>query len=370
MTMTGKNIAKGLAGFLASILFLFLCVPKAEAQAVAAVKIGGKWGFVDKAGNIAVPFKYDALAERFNDGLAWAKKGAKFGYINEKGKWVIKPKFDTVIDFHSGRGLVRKDTAWFMLDKKGKIVMKCISFVPYIVEEIGQFHNRRARVTTDKGYGFINMDGLWVAEPQYPLAEDFSDGLALVRSGGKLGYIDTTGKFAIPAIYDNAASFNEGKACVVKIGAYSFIDKSGNKILDIPHLDDVTKVSQGVAVLQVQGKWKVLGVGANVIRDLGYYYAIDTSYYVYDFQENIAPWIYYEKWKNGFRCGFIDLNLNEIKPYEFEWVKHFSNGLAAVKVGGKYGYVDKKGDRVIPNIYEDAMDFYLIWPIPQGTPSF
>lgn len=351
---------KGTKVFIVRLIWAaaLLGIHEGKAQVFAAAKIGGKWGYVDKVGNIAVPFNYDAVAERFHEGLAWAKRGTKFGFIDAKGKWIIKPKFDTVVDFHRGRALVRKDTGWYMLDPRGKIVMQCISFHPYKVEEIGRFHDRRALVYTDRGYGYIDMNGLWIAEPQFVTANDFSEGLAAVRTGSTVGFLDTTGKFAIPAIYDNAASFSEGKACVVKMGDYLLIDKTGNTVLDIPYLDDVTKISQGVAVIQEQGKWKVLGVGANVIRDLGYHYGRDSGYFVYHFQENIAPWVYFEKWRSGYRCGYIDLNLNQIKPYAFEWVRHFSNGLAAVKTEGKWGYIDKKGTRVIPNIYEEALDFY------------
>jgi hypothetical protein len=171
-------------------------------RAFAAVKIGGKWGYLDNGGNLAIPIKFEGVGEQFSDGLAWAKSRGKFGYINTKGKWAIKPKFDTAVDFHRGWGLVKKDTAWFMLDKKGKIVMKCITFKPYEIELINPYSYGRALVTTTQGYGFIDMNGLWLLEPQFEYAEDFSDGVALVRSGGKIGYIDTTGKFIIPAIYN------------------------------------------------------------------------------------------------------------------------------------------------------------------------
>jgi hypothetical protein len=132
MTRTLVNINRWIK-FLSLVSILIFSLLNAQAQAIAAVRIGGKWGYIDKQGSIAVPFKFDGIAERYYNGRAWAKKGNKFGYIDPKGKWAIKPKFDTVIDFNDGRGLVRKDTAWYMLDPKGKIVMKCISFDPYVM---------------------------------------------------------------------------------------------------------------------------------------------------------------------------------------------------------------------------------------------
>jgi hypothetical protein len=35
----------------------------------------------------------------------------------------------------------------------------------------------------------------------------------------------------------------------------------------------------------------------------------------------------------------------------------FSDGLAAVQVDGKYGYINQKGEKIIPPIYEIAFYF-------------
>lgn len=60
------------------------------------------------------------------------------------------------------------------------------------------------------------------------------------------------------------------------------------------------------------------------------------------------------------RVGFIDsLNRFVIEP-KFEPVKHldgFSLGLAAVKLNGKYGFIDKKGNFVIKPVYDYAENF-------------
>jgi hypothetical protein len=41
----------------------------------------------------------------------------------------------------------------------------------------------------------------------------------------------------------------------------------------------------------------------------------------------------------------------------FDEVEAFSEGLAKVKLGDKYGYVNTKGERVIPATYREAKDF-------------
>ena len=57
------------------------------------VKIGDKWGFINKAGEFVInPQFYDAWD--FSEGLAPVLIGDKYGYINPTGEIVIKPQFD------------------------------------------------------------------------------------------------------------------------------------------------------------------------------------------------------------------------------------------------------------------------------------
>lgn len=46
---------------------------------------------------------------------------------------------------------------------------------------------------------------------------------------------------------------------------------------------------------------------------------------------------------------------------DFDYVYDFEEGLALVVKDGKYGFVNKKGDIVIPLIYDDVCDFYGVF---------
>ena len=70
------------------------------------VKIGNKWGYINKNGKIVIPLKYD-YADDFRDNLAWVRLGNKRGYINKKGKLKISAKFDEMYDFCNGIAKVR-----------------------------------------------------------------------------------------------------------------------------------------------------------------------------------------------------------------------------------------------------------------------
>ena len=66
-------------------------------------KQDGKYGFVDKDGNVVVDYIYDEAQEQNSFGFAAVKKGDKWGAIDSEGKEVVEPKYKLdnylVIDF-------------------------------------------------------------------------------------------------------------------------------------------------------------------------------------------------------------------------------------------------------------------------------
>jgi hypothetical protein len=54
------------------------------------------------------------------------------------------------------------------------------------------------------------------------------------------------------------------------------------------------------------------------------------------------------------RMGFINKQGQVVVALDYENVKVFSDGLAAVMILGKHGFINTTGDLVVPTIYEDA----------------
>ncbi|MDO4826898.1 MAG: WG repeat-containing protein, partial [Bacteroidia bacterium] len=59
---------------------------------------------------------------------------------------------------------------------------------------------------------------------------------------------------------------------------------------------------------------------------------------------------------NG-KYGYIDRQGKSVIPYKYDSANNFSEGLAAVCMNGKYGYIDNTGKSVIPFRFEAASDF-------------
>ncbi len=93
-------------------------------EGLAPVKVGGKWGFIDKTGKQIIPCLYDyawllSLNSSFNEGLASVYVGGKWGFINKTGEQIIPCLYDYADSFSEGLASVYVGGKWGFVDKYG-----------------------------------------------------------------------------------------------------------------------------------------------------------------------------------------------------------------------------------------------------------
>jgi len=236
--------------------------------------------------------------------------------------------------------------------------------------------------THDNLYGYIDREGHVCIPFAYDYAASFSEGLAYVSEGGSLidsgffdsqvfsgkyGFIDKMGQLAIPMIYNChyrmpnglivEVNFHDGFASVSKLigdpGDYKFgmIDKTGTVIVPMrygwifPFHDGVAHVALAYEEVSFEEWWTWEGCGLvdNTGKEL---IAIGNYNFIGPFSEGLAMvWrdasgdmFDYTFYTTGTR-GFINRDGREIIPCVFEDARDFSEGLAAVLIDGKWGYI-------------------------------
>jgi hypothetical protein len=289
------------------------------------VEQGKKWGYIDKAGRLIIPFKFN-YAGYFSEGLAAVGIGEKTGYIDETGKFVIQPQSYSGNPFSEGLAIV-------------------------VIESPYQPGERLSYK-----YGYIDRSGNMVIQPReaesikwlsyYSGALAFSEGLAAVPQKDKFGYMDKAGRQVIPPRYDDVQAFSEGLAAVKLEDKYGYIDRSGKMVIP-PKFGSADPFSEGLAVVQLDSAGKKWGYidksGKSVIGEEEFVYARR-------FSDGLAA----VQGKNG-KYGFIDKTGNFVIPPQFYRVGDFSDGLAAVvPVGdswpGDLNYINQKGQNVIKSM--------------------
>ena len=86
---------------------------------MARAQLKDKWGIIDTAGNILIPFQYDNIAY-FSDDLLCVKKDNKYGYVDLLNKVQIPFVYDIAWDFNNGKAEVLQNNQRFYINKNGE----------------------------------------------------------------------------------------------------------------------------------------------------------------------------------------------------------------------------------------------------------
>ena len=78
--------------------------------------------FIDKTGKVVIDLAgFDNAEYFFISDFIWVKLGEKYGLIDKNGKVVIEPKFDEVRVLDNGVVAVKRSEKWGLVDKTGKM---------------------------------------------------------------------------------------------------------------------------------------------------------------------------------------------------------------------------------------------------------
>jgi hypothetical protein len=88
---------------------------------IARVRLGDKWGFIDKSGKYLVEPKFDEVYS-FSEGFARVRLCSKWGFIDKSGKYVVEPKFDDIGYFYDSFAGVKIGNKLGFIDKSGNLI--------------------------------------------------------------------------------------------------------------------------------------------------------------------------------------------------------------------------------------------------------
>jgi hypothetical protein len=202
--------------------------------------------------------------------------------------------------------------------------------------------------------------GKWVIQPAFDFCKDFGpDGTAVVFKNGLAGFIDRTGKIIIAPAYADAQNFNEeGIAIVRQAGRndnrdggdpsndrFGAINKSGKLVLPFVFRELNDKSFKGTLIGKKERLWGMVNYKAATLLDFRYH-----MINVHSSREAAIV-------RKDSVVGVIDKNMSWIVPEGDNMARFAGNGLISVFSNGKFGYVNFKGELVIPYIYDQFSIF-------------
>jgi len=209
---------------------------------------------------------------------------------------------------------------------------------------------------------------------------EFSDGMAPIQffCNGKYkwGYISQDFKLVVKPQYDFVTAFSEGRAFVRKKGKWSIIDKGGKVVKDklypaffgsahdgendyYPRINN-SYYKDGKIWIQTSNYHNILAdLNGNILLDKEDY----NSYNVLHNGEPLYEWvhfsdgliIYRDYHKNKY--GYMDASGKIVINSEYDLTYGFNEGIAAVKIGNNWGFIDKQGNILVqPSFYAVSRD--------------
>ena len=435
MELLVKKSLRTVVGFLG----LALSIMPAFAAETGFWKCDGKFGlcrYLDReTGQEIIPARFEG-GMRFSEGLAAVRSGGRFGYVDGRGEFIIAPKFDSAGPFFMGLAEVIIDRKAGIINKKGEIVVplmfrRAVAVTSEVILAVettssgaaamfgpndtifdladpGLYHIagywirkpdlKSARVFNRDGrgliwvrerdsnlYGLLAGDGEWIIQPQYEYASDLWDGRAIVRKrvGNVVlsGAVDATGKLVVQLLPRALFYWHNGLGIAEEDGKRGPVDRNGN-LIGGRYFDQVERADKGdISKVLIDGRWVGLDRAGNIVPnpDNGRIVAscpngaraiaVDGKVQITDASGQPTAAYLFEPLVTTPTCdkpfsvgynrlwGFVGVDGRLLfDPPSFKRQHEFQDGYAPVFDGQKWGVIDTSGRFALPPKFENYLE--------------
>lgn len=218
-------------------------------------------------------------------------------------------------------------------------------------------------------WGFVNESGEVIIPVIYDEADNFSEGLAVIKQDGKYGYITKTGALTIAARFDDALPFHEGHAVVELKGKLGMINRSGEFIIPAQY-EDLGNLTNGLAYFlkdSLYGYFDSKGIvripptfteafdyenGKAIVSKNNFYGLIDqygTTFIPMKY-DDLRPYEnqIYLAMSNDY-WGLISISGDTILAFEYDYIGKMFCNRALVEKEDSYNYIDPRGNLILTN---------------------
>lgn len=364
---------------------------------VAAIKVDGLYGFVDKSGKSIISPNYDSVTQFFNN-HSIVSKNNKYGVIDKDNNLTIPCQYDS-IDFieKSNFYIALINNSYKCISNENKVIF---DFSNYIINNFYKYGSDHLIITFSKdnkqgfvdvisgmaiepsydslsvyvntdenapmisyqnndSWGYIDVNSKFISEPIYEEEVHFSNNLAPVRVDSKYGFIDLSGNLVIPPSYEEVGSFCNDLAYVRINNKYGCINKSGELIIDPIFGSELNFILGNFTLTYLNGE-KV------VVNNKGQLLDIPPILSISSFDKDL---ITATTLNDDCTTSNLILNAdgNVLAVTSYESIGNFSNGEAPTSLLGKCGYINKKGIEIIPPLYDDIIRYNNIFIVKNNS---
>ena len=191
------------------------------------------------------------------------------------------------------------------------------------------------------------------------LRKGYYEDLKVFEKDGLYGYVDKNNQIVIHAIYTKAYDFSEGLAQVIKEDENGnwltiFIDQTGNEIIKFDEYIESNDFSEGLILGRKGEKTVCFDKSGNLV------FECETYAEIYPFHDGLARVKKMGKNSSSRLYGFINKKGEEVIPCQYKFAYDFHDGVAAVG-GDSWFYIDTDGAEL-----KDLERFYFAHSFQDG----
>lgn len=276
--------------------------------------------------------------------------------------------FDYLDTAEEGWIRLRTDSLWGFYHPQKNL------FIAPQLEWAENFTNGLALVRKDSQFTYLNIKGKQSKKRFYTKAYPYSERTAPVQHNGRFGYIKPKGKWTIRPDFDWALPFEKHQAIVVKNSLYGIIDHKGRYIIR-PEYDEIRPYAENLYLIRNANRFGLIDRTGKIILPVEYknlqpiegqfslITAMDGRKGMIDFAGNTVLPIEFtdigklvaERFRyvhKDDRQGLIDSLGNLIVPPVYQQLGYPSENRIVALKDGNWGYLDFEGQEKIPFIFE------------------
>lgn len=313
-----------------------------------------KYGCVDLAGKVTVPFMYDGIQIHGLRAIVFVKNGLKYehGLIDLNDKSILPIKYRDIRPIGSLRFAIQNFEKRTALYTEGGIQL-----TEFVIDSISAFRKGNSIIYQGFKQGLIDREGIIQVQPVYRelrISEQGVEG----RTNDTWNIIDQDNKVTISIDADELIA--DGTHYLVGLsGKHGVVGEDLSKKIDLQY-DRMSKFTNNLSVVKKDGKYGVLSLSNKIVIPIEYDSLSIEGNFVRTLRKN--QWVLYDTFNvrktersydrmlpfngrvfpvsNRNFAGAIDRYGKEVLACVYDSLTGFNYEYAAVKFKGLYGIVD------------------------------
>ena len=318
----------------------------------------------------------DAVIVNALDNALIVKSERGYEVLWSNGNPLLKSAYDSIYvdaQYFYTLKITEQGDQWYLFSRTGTRLTKSP------VNGLLPASEKRIRFQQEGFWGIFDFDGSILVQPKYDTILPFVKKKAIVSQRGEWGVIDNQNQWVILPYENNLKMLNNGLYVSQKGYHIKFFNQLGDHVKSI-----TTKFKEAGKYVKIYGESSKIGLMSptgRMMTSIAYddiqlipeselfFVRIDSVAGIIDqFEHTILPFTHKLEAAIGIdegligvkmqgKYGFINLRGQLIIANRYDDIQLFSEGLAAYKLNGKWGFLDTQENLVIQPFYDEVLPF-------------